>query len=158
MVKCVLPKDESRVRFPLPAPTANVAQLVEQCFRKAEVVGSIPTIGSNKMKNYIKTNYLLLHQALFEDITDRVLFLLTIVLFATDYIIWHMFLSSPDLYVYLRIGIYPIKMLAIVLTVNTILAIASFDKEKEIGYFLFISNIILSVLVLILEIYYLVNL
>lgn len=26
---------------------ANVAQLVEQCFRKAEVVGSTPTVGSH---------------------------------------------------------------------------------------------------------------
>jgi hypothetical protein len=59
MVKCVLPKDNTRVRFPLPAPAstssaclkdlfADVAQLVEQCFRKAEVVGSIPTIGSTR--------------------------------------------------------------------------------------------------------------
>lgn len=83
--------------------------------------------------------------------------MLTVVFFLADYLIWHIFLSGPEVYVYLRIGIYPIKLLAIILLVNTVLAIASHDKEKEIGYFLFISNIIVSILVSILEIYYLIN-
>lgn len=47
MAKCDLPKVELRVRFPLPAPVcADVAQLVEQYFRKVEVGGSNPLIGS----------------------------------------------------------------------------------------------------------------
>ena len=44
---CHLPKVKAPVRFRYPA-FADVAQPVEQCFRKAEVVGSIPTVGSRK--------------------------------------------------------------------------------------------------------------
>ena len=46
MVKHILPKDRSRVQFPLAAPQAEVAQLVEHSFRKAGVRGSIPLFGS----------------------------------------------------------------------------------------------------------------
>ena len=58
---CVLPKDETGVQFPLPAHLQNerglperrpafatLAQLVEQCFRKAEVPSSILGGGSKK--------------------------------------------------------------------------------------------------------------
>lgn len=37
------------VHFAIIIINAEVAQLVEQCFRKAEVVGSIPTFGSIKL-------------------------------------------------------------------------------------------------------------
>ena len=48
MVKCVLPKDMLRVRFPLAALVfyAGVAQLVEQSFRKAGVGSSTLPFGS----------------------------------------------------------------------------------------------------------------
>ena len=71
MVVYLLPKQETRVRFSYPAQvicesrfsifgnifivdsvytlinsSADIAQLVEQCFRKAEVAGSIPAVGS----------------------------------------------------------------------------------------------------------------
>ena len=110
------------------------------------------------MENYLKTNYMFLKSALWDDIIDRVLFLSTFMLFLLDYGLWSKYLSSPDIYVYLRVNIYPIKLLAIMLAVNTFLAIFAHTKEKEIGYFFFISNIVLSVLVLILEIFYLSNL
>ncbi|MDO8444250.1 MAG: hypothetical protein Q7S80_01975 [bacterium] len=110
------------------------------------------------MENYFKTNWQFLKAALWDDSIDRVLFLLAVVLFLLDYWLWSKYLSSPDIYVYLRVNIYPIKLLAIMLFVNTFLAIIAHPKEKEIGYFLFISNIVLSVLVLILEIFYLSNL
>ncbi len=47
VVVCVLPKDKAPVRFWYPASIlcAHVAQLVEQWYRKPEVVGSIPTAG-----------------------------------------------------------------------------------------------------------------
>ncbi len=55
MAVCDLPKVEAPVRFRYPAFRniisiiyADVAQPVEQCFRKAEVVGSIPTVGLGK--------------------------------------------------------------------------------------------------------------
>lgn len=109
------------------------------------------------MQNYFKTNYDFLKSALYDDVIDRSLFLLTVGLFILDYFIWSRYLSSPDIYVYLRVNIYPIKLLAVILAVNTFLAIVSHNKEKEIGYFLFISNIIVGALVLILEIFYLTS-
>ena len=57
VVKRDLPKVEFRVRFPVPAPFADVAQLVEQYFRKVEVGGSSPLIGSiyNQVSNTANT-------------------------------------------------------------------------------------------------------
>ena len=55
-VECFLPKEEVAGSNPVsrsillsgnPNFNASVAQLVEQCFRKAEVSGSIPLSGSN---------------------------------------------------------------------------------------------------------------
>lgn len=109
------------------------------------------------MENYLKTNIQFLKAALYDDHIDRVLFLLTIIFFITNYFVWSKNLSSPELFIYLRISIYPIKLLAIMLLVNTLLAIFAHTKEKEIGYFLFISNILLNVLVFILETFYLLN-
>lgn len=110
------------------------------------------------MENYLKTNYQILRSALWDDIIDRSLFFGTAVLFFIAYIIWSLDLKSPDIFIYLRVNIYPVKLLAIILTVNSFLAIVSHDKEKEIGYFLFISNILLCVLAIILEIFYISNL
>jgi len=109
------------------------------------------------MQNYFKTNYQLLKNALWDDVTDRLLFLSSLVLFIIDYFVWSRHLSSPDLYVYLRVNIYPVKLLAIIMAINTFLAIVAHDKEKEIGYFLFISNVLSTVLILVLEIFYLLN-
>lgn len=54
VVICILPKDERRVRFPLPASCADVAQLAEQRYRKPWVVGANPTIGFDLYMIYFK--------------------------------------------------------------------------------------------------------
>lgn len=51
MAQYHLPKVGMWVRFPLAAHHAEVAQLAERRFRKAEVVGSTPTLGSMR-RNY----------------------------------------------------------------------------------------------------------
>lgn len=109
------------------------------------------------MQNYIKLNYRFLRSALYDDVIDRALFQFTVLFFVVDYFIWSKYLSSPDIYVYLRFNVYPIKLLGLVLIINTALAISAHSKEKEIGYFLFISNILMGILVLSLEIFYLLN-
>ena len=110
------------------------------------------------MENYFKTNLQLLHVALWDDAIDRTLFLISAGLFLIDYAIWSRYLSSPELFVYLKVAVYPVKLLAVMIGINTFLAIVAHEKEKEIGYFLFISSVIVAVLVLILEIFYLINL
>jgi len=71
-----------------------------------------------KMQNYIKTNYDWLRKALWDDIVDRTLFLVTVVLFVLDYALWSKYLKSPDIFIYLRVNLYPVKLLAIFLTLN----------------------------------------
>jgi hypothetical protein len=95
-----------------------------------------------------------LKKVLYDDILDRYLFAATIVLSLFDYIAWHNYLSSPDLMVYVRIGIYPVELLAVIITINTLLAITSYNREEELAHLLFIGNIICAFLVLILELFY----
>ena len=139
-------------RYPL---HADVAQLVEQFFRKEEVGGSNPLIGSiefNKkhhmedIKKSVKDNSLSIY-----------LFIASIVLFFVDLSIWRKFLSFPDIYIYNRIGIYPVKVLLIMIIVNTSLSLFSFKKEKEIGYLLLSGSVFIAILVLFLELFYLIN-
>jgi hypothetical protein len=110
------------------------------------------------MKQYITNSYSFLKEALFDDILDRYLLLSSIILFLVDYLIWQSFFIGEPLSVLLRINIYPIKYLAIIMALNTLLSISAHDKEKEVGYLLLIGNIIVGILIFILEIFYLVHL
>jgi len=109
------------------------------------------------MKNYLKSNFLFLKQALYDDIVDRSFFIITVLLFFLAYYIWHRYLNTDDFFIYMRVNVYPVKLLGVILVVNTFLAISSYNREKEVGYFLFIGNILVSLLILILEIFYLLN-
>ncbi len=95
-----------------------------------------------------------LKKVLYDDILDRYLFLATMILSLSDYLVWHKYLSSPDLMVYVRIGIYPVELLAVVITINTLLAITSYNREEELAHLLFIGNVICAFLVVILELFY----
>lgn len=107
------------------------------------------------MKNYFLTTFTLIKQALLDDIVNRYLFALTFALSLIDWIIWRSFLTSPDLYVFIKIGYYPVKLLAFLLIINGSLAVFSYVKEKEISYLLWMGSLFLSVLVFALEIFYL---
>lgn len=78
-------------------------------------------------------------------------------LVTADYLIWKRALDNPDIYIYLRIGIYPIKFLAIIVLLNTALAIFSFGKEKEIDYLLMSANVFIALLIMVLEIFYIMH-
>ena len=52
----VCPSHPNKVAGPAPS-YADVAQLVEQRFRKAKVVGSIPTIGSMILQTSVLENF-----------------------------------------------------------------------------------------------------
>ena len=109
------------------------------------------------MKNYLKLTWRHLLESLVFDVANRYLLITTIVLAMTDWIIWRRLLSSPDLIVYLKTGIYPVQILAIILGLNTFLAVSAYRREREISHLLFIGNIASCVLILILEIFYLQN-
>jgi hypothetical protein len=74
-----------------------------------------------------------------------------------DLALWYTVLVNRDVAVYLKFSIYPVKLLGIMLVLNTALALFSYFKEKEISYLLFMANIILVVFTLVLEIFYLFN-
>ena len=109
------------------------------------------------MKSYFNSLGVFFKEFLIDDAVNRYLFPLTLVWFVADYLIWHIYLSSPDIVVAIKIGIYPVKLLLVVLVINSFLAISSYKKEKEITYLLLIGNLLSVALVLILEIYYLLH-
>ncbi|HOX40873.1 MAG TPA: hypothetical protein PK263_01610 [bacterium] len=102
------------------------------------------------MKQYSKD----LIDCLWSDKLNRILFVITLVLSLAVWLIWRSLLSSAQTYVYVSIGIYPVKLLALFLVINTGLAIFSYQKEREIAYLLLIANTALILLVLALEIFY----
>jgi len=56
-----------------------------------------------------------------------------------------------------KIGISPLSFLIAVYLINILLALTSYNKEKEISYLLFISLILVSLLIFALNIFYLTN-
>lgn len=109
------------------------------------------------MKNYFGESLLVMKKALFSDKLNLTFLLSTIIVAFVDFIIWRARLEIPDLFVYTGFNIYPVQYLAIVLIINTLMAIFSYSKEKEISYLLLCTNIFLVLLVLVLEIFYLKN-
>lgn len=108
------------------------------------------------MKNYLTLGYELVVKALFRDNFNLILTTLSVFLIVLDYLIWNWRMESPDLYVVSIGTIFPVEYLAIIWVINTILAVVSYEKEKEIGYLLLSANVFASLLILILEIYYFV--
>lgn len=105
------------------------------------------------MKNYITT---------FKSfITDKMnlWFIASLVIFSlADYLIWSMRLRFEDVYVFSINGVYPIRFLGIIVLINVVLAFFSYDKEKEISYLLLGATIFISILIFVLEVFYLFNL
>jgi hypothetical protein len=110
-----------------------------------------------EMKTYLQKLYKEIEAVFASDKSIRYLLIGSIIFAIFDYILWKWQLSSGDIYVFLKLGIYPVKLLVVILIINTILAFASYWKEKEISYLLMIGNIIMCFLTLILEIFYLLN-
>lgn len=109
------------------------------------------------MKNYFSDGFAAIKKALFEDYINLCLFSATIFLAVIDVVIWKVILSKRDIFIFNGMGIYPIRYLMILLLINTTLAMFSFEKEKEISYLLLAANIMATLLVFILEIFYLFN-
>jgi hypothetical protein len=99
--------------------------------------------------------YQILKESIYDDKVDRFLLLIGASLGFLDWYIWHRYLETPDIYVYTKLSIYPVRLLAVIILINLLLAISSYQKEKEISYLLFVGIIIAEILVLALEIYYL---
>lgn len=110
------------------------------------------------MRNYFADGWSVFKRALFSDYINLYLFSATIILFMADYLIWKFGLGNRDIYITVLNGLYPVKYLAVILILNTPLAIFSYDKEKEMSYLLFSANIFIALLVLVLELFYLFNL
>lgn len=106
------------------------------------------------MKNYFASVKL----AIFKDYINLYLFSGTILLFLVDFLIWRFKLKDHDIYITTLNGIFPIRYLAIVFLLNTLLAVFSYEKEKEISYLLFSANVFIGILIFILELFYMINL
>lgn len=110
------------------------------------------------MKNYFKEGYDSITKALYHDRLNLVFLIVYCILFLASYLIWKFFLESDSLFVLAMEDIYPIKYLAIVLLINTVLGVFAYEKEKEITYLLFGTNLFIIVLILVLEVFYLTSL
>ena len=106
------------------------------------------------MKNYFFSLAGYLKEVLFDDIKNRYLFITTLILSLGSFFFWERFLAGGDIQIYTRITLYPVKYLALVLILNTLLSIFSYNKEREISYLLFVANIVLVLLTWALEIFY----
>lgn len=109
------------------------------------------------MKNYFSDGWAAIKKALFDDRVNFYLISASAVLFLTNFLIWRGVISKRYLSIYEHLGIYPLRYLVIVLLLNTTLALFSYDKEKEISYLLLSANIAVSLLIFVLEIFYLSN-
>ena len=107
------------------------------------------------MKQYIVSFINLVKASVWQDLIDRYLILTSVILFLVDWLVWRTRLASPDVYAYIPFGIYPVKFLAVVMLLNTVLAVFSYNKEREISHLLMTGNIITGILILSLEIFYL---
>ncbi|MCL5411066.1 MAG: hypothetical protein M1324_04485 [Patescibacteria group bacterium] len=107
------------------------------------------------MRNYFSDGWVTIKKALFDDKVNFYLFAGTIAVVVTDALIWRGILTKRDLFIYEHLGIYPLRYLMIVLLINTTLALFSYDKEKEISYLLLSASVVVSLLVFVLEIFYL---
>lgn len=99
-----------------------------------------------------------LKEIFYNNTLNSVLLIITAVIYMAVFLIWHFSLRYQDIYIFSLNGVYPIRLLTIIITLNTILGVFSYDKEKEITPLLFGANVFISSLILILEIFYLVNL
>ena len=88
---------------------------------------------------------------------NLILLVITAIIYLAVFLIWHYSLRYQDIYIFSLSGVYPIRLLTIVVILNLILSYASYEKEKEITPLLLGANVFLSTLILVLEIFYLVN-
>lgn len=109
------------------------------------------------MKNYLKTAVNTL-KLVFTDYLNIYFFSTLLLFFVADFFIWSLRLRKEDIYVFSLNGVYPLRFLGIIILVNSFLAMFSYEKEKEICYLLIGANIFISVLIFILECFYLINL
>ncbi|MEI8143381.1 MAG: hypothetical protein WCG48_02055 [Candidatus Berkelbacteria bacterium] len=103
------------------------------------------------------SNYLAELKEQYRDRVNIMLFISAALLAVADYILWHFYLADPTLFIYLPIQMYPVKLLFLIILINTLSATFSYPKEKEISYLLHIASIILALLTLALEIFYIIH-
>ena len=103
------------------------------------------------------SNYLTEIKEQYRDRVNISLFISAVLLAIVDYILWHFYLADPSLFIYLPIQIYPVKLLFLIILINTVSATFSYPKEKEISYLLHMASIIVALLTLALEIFYIIH-
>ncbi|MEI6498431.1 MAG: hypothetical protein WCO23_00520 [bacterium] len=106
------------------------------------------------MKNIIKNFITHLQSAFWINLPNRFLLALTLIAFGLDYYLWQGYLSGPEQYFVIRLGIYPVQYLAIIIFINTLLALFSYDEDSDVTYLLLLANAIVVYLITILEFFY----
>jgi hypothetical protein len=106
----------------------------------------------------MKKNPFDLKEALIDDRINLVFTILSVIIYLIVFLIWHYSLRQKDMFIFSINGIYPVRFLTIILPLNYFLGILSYRKDKEISYLLLGAGLFIAFLLLVLEIFYLINL
>ncbi|MFA7253269.1 MAG: hypothetical protein WC107_01815 [Patescibacteria group bacterium] len=109
------------------------------------------------MNQRIIDNSRYLKEVMVDDHINRWLFVGIVLLVIPIYLIWSKYLVDYQVGVFLKIGVFPLKYLFIILILNTVLAVFSYRKEKEIAYLLMMGSLAITIFIFILEVFYLRN-
>ena len=96
-------------------------------------------------------------EAVFVDRTLTPLFLVGLICVIISYAVWKKWLESPDIYVYVRIGIYPIKFFAVIFILNSLLSFFVSGKDRKTAHLLLGTSLFIGLLIILLEILYLIH-
>ena len=158
MVKCDLPKVESGVRFSSPAPLASVAQLIEQCFRKAEVVGLNPTVGSSSDLERAILYLEKIKECFWNDVVNRYCLIVVLSFGLIEYFLWQ-YLSKNEYFIfYTPYSYYPLQVYLIIAIIHLFISYSSYKINTRISNFLLGFLTIYGLFIIVLEIYYWVQL
>ncbi|MEK9156433.1 MAG: hypothetical protein AAB360_04045 [Patescibacteria group bacterium] len=91
---------------------------------------------------------------------DRINFNILIIILTVggfNLLIWKLRLGQEGAVAFQQLRIAPLPYLGIVALINLLLAVASYDREKEISYLLLSTTLFVTLLIFGLETFYLVN-
>lgn len=110
------------------------------------------------MKKQVAVISALIKQIFLKDKVSALLFFLTLVIAVFIIIIWKLKLINFDTSYTWRVRFSPMQFLGLIFLINTALGFFSYNKEKEIAYLLFGGTLFITILIFILQVFYLTSL
>lgn len=109
------------------------------------------------MKKYFDFHLDLIKRACLEDRVNFNFLVSSLAVAGLSYIIWKEKLSAGSANFYWRLPFSPLTYFIIILVINLLLSLNTFDNEKEVSHLLLGATTLISLLVFILFMFYLTN-